>query len=428
MHPDAPSFALDARDAGARGDGSVDDAPALQRALDSGRGTIYVPAGIYRIGHTLRIASRTRLELHPAATLIMAEGMSRKWDDFLITNRNHETGDHDIEISGGTWDGNNVANSRTDKLIDPGVWGGVMINFLNVENLRLSDMTLRNPTSYHVRMSKVSNFLVEHIRFRTTSPMNNNDGIHLGGFMEKGIIRHLHAAGRCTPNDDLVALNADDAIDRTECYGKLRGPIRNVIIHDLVAEDCHSFVRLLSTDAPIENIDISRLRGGCRHSVLNLDGARQCRVKVFDESDPKYANGVGDVRHVRLTDAVVYKSGPGGLPLLCLQETMDDFEVSGLVRDETRDAALETPTLQVRYVPRCCLTLEGLSSEQVERVRQASSMPVVDMPLVRGAPERGRHLMARPNIDTELVLPSGSIPRMRVGMEIEQAAFGGGRH
>lgn len=46
-----PADAVDVRDYGARGDGTVDDRPAIQRAIDScvrsGGGTVYLPAGDY---------------------------------------------------------------------------------------------------------------------------------------------------------------------------------------------------------------------------------------------------------------------------------------------------------------------------------------------------------------------------------------------
>lgn len=42
---------------GAAGDGQQDDAPAIQKALDSGAAMVAIPAGVYRIGQTLRTGS-----------------------------------------------------------------------------------------------------------------------------------------------------------------------------------------------------------------------------------------------------------------------------------------------------------------------------------------------------------------------------------
>ena len=43
----------DVRAFGARGDGTADDAPALQRAVDPGRGVLRFPEGSYRISRTI---------------------------------------------------------------------------------------------------------------------------------------------------------------------------------------------------------------------------------------------------------------------------------------------------------------------------------------------------------------------------------------
>jgi hypothetical protein len=53
--PATPKAALAAsvRDFGAVGDGKADDAGAFQRALDSGRGDLFVPRGTYRLGKTV---------------------------------------------------------------------------------------------------------------------------------------------------------------------------------------------------------------------------------------------------------------------------------------------------------------------------------------------------------------------------------------
>ena len=358
-------------------DGSGDAAPALQRALDAG-GTIRVPPGHYRIGRTLRIGSHTRLLLHPQATLRLADAVGQTLDDFLLTNADHDRGNENIEIRGGIFDGNNRGNPRTpDALIDPGSYTGVMVNFKNVRRLTFADSLLRDSETYHFRATKLERFLVEHLRFHTTNPRPNNDGIHLGGHCCDGMIRHLRGLGPAAPSDDLVALNADDALHRIECQGKTRGPIRNITIHHLEADQCHSFVRILSTDSPIEHIDISHVRGGFTAAAVNMDGGRGCRVKVFDAADPQYADGVGDCRDIRVSDFRVFKAVVGGRdPLLRLQQRVHNLTVSDFQRQASRDGAPDAPTFAVRHVPGHQLTVEGLSESQVRAMAEASSATV----------------------------------------------------
>ena len=342
-------------------DGNADAAPTLQRALDAG-GTIRVPPGHYRIGRTLRIGSHTRLILHPQATLRLADGVGRGVNDFLLTNADHDSGNEQIEVHGGVFDGNNRGNPRTPgALIDLGSYTGVMLNFRNVRGLVFADALLCDSETYHFRATQISRFLVEWVRFHTTNPRHNNDGIHLGGNCVDGIIRHIHGLGPAAPSDDLVALNADDALQRIECQGKTCGPIRNVTIHDLAADQCHSFVRILSTDSLIEHIDISGIRGGCTQSVINMDGARGCRVQVFDAEDPKYARGVGDCRDIRVGDVEVYKATPNsGTPLIRLQQRVDGLAVTGFRRDMNRDGSPAAPTLDARFLDGYRLEIEGM--------------------------------------------------------------------
>ncbi len=409
----APAASVNVKDLGARGDGSADDAPAIQKALDQG-GTIVIPPGRYIIGRTLLVGSRTRIIAHPQALIMLADGVGKVWNDFLLANRDPEAGNHDIEITGGTWSGNNINNPRGEKLVDPGKYGGVMINFRNVSKLSISDCMLCDAQSYYLRLTRVSNFIVEHIRFHAQHPCNNNDGVHLAGHCHHGIIRHLRGLGRCTPNDDMVAMNADDALDRVECFGGECGPITNIHVSDIVADQCHTFVRMLSVVSPIENIDIDHIRGGCDIAVLNMDGARGCRVPVFDEKDPRFARGVGQVRNVRVSDVIVHKASATGTALINAQQIADELEIRSFTRDIERDASPDAPTLLARYMPEQLLELEGVTHQQADEMRQASSAEIQVRLLYPGDPT-GR-LAVRSHIQwgQEARLPRGGFTRLRL--------------
>lgn len=55
---------------GAKPDDDLDDAPAIQKAIDSGKTTIYFPAGSYKIGRTVMIRGKARRLIGCEATLI----------------------------------------------------------------------------------------------------------------------------------------------------------------------------------------------------------------------------------------------------------------------------------------------------------------------------------------------------------------------
>ena len=80
-------------------------------------------------------------------------------------------------------------------------------------------MTLRDPEAFFVRLGHVSNFTIEGITFEAPHVRPNHDGIHLGGYCEDGVIRHLRAYGPSVPNDDVLAFNADDCVTRVAQSG-----------------------------------------------------------------------------------------------------------------------------------------------------------------------------------------------------------------
>jgi hypothetical protein len=263
-------------------------------------------------------------------------------------------------------------------------------------------------------MSNVRQFLIERIQFHTFLPAANNDGVHLAGNCRDGTIRHIRGLGRGSTSDDIVALNADDAMERTECYGGEAGPIRNIRMYDLHADNCHTFIRLLSVVWPIENIDIDGVTGGCDIAALNLDGARGCRVQVFDASDPKFARGVGMVANVRVTNMHVHKTAGNNVPLINLQQRVDEWILESFRRDTERDASEAAPTLHAAHLPDQHVLLEGLTGEQAAQLAQGSSAPLKTQPLCPSQPRLGVAARGHVVYGQDLLLADGDIPRMRI--------------
>lgn len=262
------------------GDGIHDDYPAIQEMIDSGVCEISLPAPkkYYLISQSLVLPSDFRLVLPRFAEIRLADGANQvmlrnRWvdipDDGKVTrkgrdriwnfvNRISPASEHvcqNIEVIGGIWNFNNT-NQRPNplKTLDFGEsedYTGFGFQFFNVKNLKLFSMTLKDPITFAVTLDIVSYFTVEDITFDFNygNPVAlNMDGIHLDGHCHYGVIRNLK--GACY--DDLVALNA---------YEGYAGPITNIIIDGLFAEDCHSAVRLLAIHEKMENIHISNVFG-----------------------------------------------------------------------------------------------------------------------------------------------------------------------
>ena len=128
-------------------DGKHDDATALQEMLDR-RGIVMLDRpGTYLISRTLVIRSNTRFVLSPGARLLAAP-LSRC---ALMENEHFAGGgrDENIEIYGGTWDGNcdemgldgvYEAEHRLDEPYSPNLFKGKLIRFAHVENICLEKL------------------------------------------------------------------------------------------------------------------------------------------------------------------------------------------------------------------------------------------------------------------------------------------------
>ena len=344
-------------DFGAKGDGLTDDQESFQRALDANPGNLEVHAGHYKIGRTLRIRGGTHLRLHPQAIIRLADGAARASGDYLLTNADPDAGDADIVIEGGTWDGNNAGNPRQSGLFDEG-YSGAMIHLRNVRNLRLENMRLHNAEAYYARFTGVSDFHVEGISFSSDRVRNNNDGIHLGGHCTNGVIRKIKGLHPGVTGDDMVALNADDALSRTEVRGMTCGPIRDILIEELEAEGCHSFVRMLSVWSPIENVTVRGVRGSCEVAAINCDAARGCRVPLFDEANPPFPDGVGALRNIHMSDFRVAKSAKNNIALLRLETRIENLAITNFRREMAVDQSPDQPTLRARHIAARHFTLQ----------------------------------------------------------------------
>jgi hypothetical protein len=346
---------IDAKNAGTRGDGFSDDWPPLQAALDSGAKEITVPPGRYRISQTLRIGSHTKLILDSAARIVLADNAGIDQSCHLITNKHHDTGNVGIEIYGGIWDGNNPKNPRGPDT--PDSYTGVALNFVNVRDLSIRDLTIVDPESFFLRLGEISEFLIENIEFQAGNVRPNQDGIHLGGHCHNGMIRNLRASGKGCTSDDMIAINADDAIHRVLNLGMKRGPISRIQIDGVYAEDCHSFVRMASVWSSISEISINNIVGGCYQHVVNADALRYCLTPIFDQKNPKYSHGVGLLDDIILSNVRIHRTR-GNQPLLLLETRMRRFRITNFVRDLAKDINPAAPTFRLAHQGKCLADIQ----------------------------------------------------------------------
>ncbi len=324
----------DVKQCGAVGDDVSDDTAAIQRALNGGRCTVVIPPGRYTISSALSVSSGTTIRADEDAVIRLADGAGTDAGVFLLTNNNPVGGNEEISVEGGIWDGNCAKNPRGEDG-DMDGYTGTAINFVNVSGLTLRDLTVRNPEAFSIRLGEVDDFRVENIRFDNTVIRPNQDGVHVGGFSHRGVIRNLRALTPKTTNDDMVALNADDDVERVLNLGMKRGPITDIEVDRLYGDEVYTFVRLLSVDALIEEVSISNVNGGCRYHAVNMGNWR-------------FPAGVGNIRSIYMSDFTVRKvsadDSPTGSPhpLLTIRLDVQALQMTNFRREPADDLAAAT--------------------------------------------------------------------------------------
>lgn len=325
------------------GDGIHDDLPAIQEMMDSGVACVYlpVPKNHYLISGPIRIHSNQELRLD-RYTLIKLAPMS---NCVMATNADPDEWNVNITVNGGIWDMNHSHqylnplhytnpdmnglklsealkasgfDPATRKCID--IYTGMCFMFNSIKGMYFGNLTIVNPVVFGADFSYVEDFTIENIYFDYTegSPkLWNMDGIHIEGCCKNGVIRNLK--GAC--HDDLVALTADDFY---------HGPIENIVIDGIWAENSHSAVRLLSYKSRLRNVHITNIFGTYYVYAIIIG-------KYFDSDDKSYFENI-TIDHVHASFCKGTKDVEGNYgPLISIENDMEikSLYFSHIFRDET---------------------------------------------------------------------------------------------
>jgi hypothetical protein len=250
------------------GDGVQDDTAAIQTLLDTRRSLVYLPAPPrhYLISQPLRMHSNQTLQLDRFTAIRLKD----RSDCLMITNDDHDRGNENIALVGGVWDMHNEGQSLADYqktrnwkgTYEPARYLGVLMRFNRVKCLTLRGLTLKDPVTFSTQLGNLDGFTIEDITFDHNLKRTNMDGIHIHGTARHGRITNIKGA----TNDDLVALNADDA----GIYEMCRGPIEDVSVDGVWAQDGYTAVRLLSAGSPIRRIRLANIFGTYRYNVVSF--------------------------------------------------------------------------------------------------------------------------------------------------------------
>ncbi|NQT91647.1 MAG: hypothetical protein HQ559_02715 [Lentisphaerae bacterium] len=252
---------------GVFGDGKHDDSAGLQAALDSGEATLCFPTppGNYLISRTLVIHSNQTLMVERNAVIRLADHAHVH----MLTNSDHAAGNTNITVLGGIWDGNNEHQTceyhqGKDWRVpyDPKRYLGVLMQLNRVKNLRIANLTLKDPEMFGIQAGNLYQFSVEDVTFDYNMLRANMDGVHLHGPCRHGRLVNLKGA----TNDDMIALNADDG----QMAEMSRGPIEDIQVDGLWSENGYTAVRLLSAGSPVCRIKIANIFGTFRTNIVSF--------------------------------------------------------------------------------------------------------------------------------------------------------------
>ena len=220
------------------------------------------------------------------------------------------------------------------------------MNFRKVKDLRLHDMTLANSVTFNARFCEVDGFDIRRIKIVSLVVKNNQDGLHFGGCTFNGVVDGVEVVTKGQTNDDLIALNADDSLTRHENRGTVNGPITNVVVRNVRAEDCHCLVRLLRAYNPIRDVTIESCEAGCRYNAVNGDDARKWMAVggEMDDAD-RLPDSTGALENVKISNVRCWATARNGFPLVKIDGVLKGrgVEFDGFVRDMSKDADPDRP-------------------------------------------------------------------------------------
>lgn len=254
------------------GDGVHDDAAGLQALLDTRASEIRFPAPAVAlvIGATLKIHSGQSLILAPT-TMIRLKPQT---GHVMITNDDHDRGNENIALIGGIWNMDNRNQALTAYQQDrknlgtytPGLYTGVLMRFNRVKNLTIRGVTLKDPVTFGMQLGNLRQFTIEDITFDYNLARSNMDGVHVNGNSMQGRISNVKGI----TNDDMVALNADDA-----GWAEMsRGPIDEVAVDGIFATNGYTAVRLLSHGSPVRRVRLANIFGSYRFNLVSFTNHR----------------------------------------------------------------------------------------------------------------------------------------------------------
>ena len=255
--------------------GGTDDTALIQSILDRapklGSLKLVVDGPILVSG--LKVHSNTTIEcLNRACGFYLANNCNRP----LIANATPQPegrADHNLSFLGGTYNGNAEHQQHTT----PEHGWTTAFALHGVEQVLFRDVSITNSRTFAVYLTNWRRVVFENIYINLDHipRQSNQDGIHVQGPGEFLSIRNVQ--GRAW--DDMIALNIDDLLGDWDSDGKFArdaasmkrfgsasgiGPVSDVDIDGVQADDCAQVIRILSRASRLDRVSIRNVKGTYR--------------------------------------------------------------------------------------------------------------------------------------------------------------------
>jgi len=284
----APALAsvdtFNVRHYGAVGDGTANDAPAINKTIDAanaaGGGTVFLPSGIYTAG-SVHLKSNVTLALDKGAVLKAIPGVMDSWEPnphdkglmdsayyhweaSLIWGKNLEN----VKIYGpGTLDGS--ALTRSSKV--PNGIGDKGIALKLCKNVEIRNLNIHEGGHYAILATGCEDMLIDNVTIKTS-----RDGLNLSQCRDVQVTHcHIDAVryedGYPAGGDDAIKLGSDLSL------GKAR-PSENITVRScFLASGCNTLQFGTETIGSFKNIRFENIRiiraGKAGISIGSNDGS-----------------------------------------------------------------------------------------------------------------------------------------------------------
>lgn len=326
-------------------DGKNDFSAYIESALKEYK-NVYFPNGKYLISKPISMPSNSKIKADKNAEIIAKDNCFNYDCCYgVVTNEDLINGNENIEIDGGIFNGNNINNARLNWRHGPCT--GLLFNFMGVKGLTLKNITAKNSESYHFRIGRTVDFLIENIVICDEHLTMCQDGIHVGGGSHNGVIKNIYA-GNGNPNDDFIAFNADDVNTYCQNYGMQDMSISNMLVDGVYGENCYGAIRIFSIKSVVENITFKNFNTGVRSFVINCDAGRYCEDPLFDNKD--YPNGVGFMKNITFENFKVWRVSNKNTPLCVLEQNGENITIKNFTRDLDKDKSPNQPFMRFKFL------------------------------------------------------------------------------